>query len=100
MYRRKELSFWDRGQKKTGQEFAWIWPWSDPAVFPLVESWFPEVVGEEKKQNRGTEGTGFPQENQGPQHHSFSQFRPILLVMCFWMLPRSVELLSPAREGF
>lgn len=51
-----------------------------PSVFPLAELWFPEVV-EERSRTEALKALGFPQESRGPQHCSFSQLRPILLVM-------------------
>lgn len=78
----------------------WIWPWSDPEVFPLVELWFPEVVGEEKQQNRGTKGTGFPQERRVLSTTPSPSSGYPLGHVASWMLPRSVQLLSPALEGF
>lgn len=99
MYRRR-VRLLEQRPRVTGQELAWLRPWSGPAVFALGDLWFPEVVGRRRSRAEVLKALGFPQESQGPQHPLLPAQAHPLGHVAFQTLPRSSQLPSPALEGF
>lgn len=96
----KGVGFQGRGERATRPKLEWTWHWSALATPPPCGVVVPRGSGGGRRgRKEGPKALGFPQENAGSPAPLLPQPRPHPLGhAAFWLLPRSLQLLSPALE--